>query len=46
MILIFPNVEHKWRGKILNYKKEEIRILTQIVTGHANLKRQILNEHG
>ena len=37
--LILPQVEHKWRRKILIYKTEEIRILTQIVTGHANLKR-------
>ena len=37
--LILPLVRHKWRGKILNHSKEEIRILTQIITGHANLKR-------
>ena len=34
-----PNVKHKWSKHILRRSKTQIRVLTQIVTGHANLKR-------
>ena len=44
--LIFPQVEHKWRRKILNYKTEEIRILTHSDRTRKPKKTQIYNGHG
>ena len=35
--LVLPDVNHRW--KILRYEKRHVRVLTQLVTGHANLKR-------
>ena len=37
--LVLPNTTHNWRKHILKYKRSELRIITQLVTGHANLKR-------
>ena len=37
--LILPDCKHKWKRNILNYERRHIRVLTQLVTGHANLKR-------
>ena len=37
--LILPDSTHEWKSKILNYERRHIRVLTQLVTGHANLKR-------
>ena len=37
--LVLPDAEHDWGAKILNYERRHIRVLTQLVTGHANLKR-------
>ena len=36
--LVLPTVNHEW-GSILNYDRRHLRVLTQLVTGHANLKR-------
>ena len=35
--LVLPSVSHSW--KILRYERRHVRVLTQLVTGHANLKR-------
>ena len=37
--LILPGAHHKWKSKILKYERRHLRVLTQLVTGHANLKR-------
>ena len=37
--IFMPKVKHKWSKQILKKSKTQIRVLTQIVTGHANLKR-------
>ena len=37
--LILPQVNHTWAGGIYNYDRRHIKVLTQLVTGHANLKR-------
>ena len=37
--IFMPNARHRWSKQILKKSKTQIRILTQIVTGHANLKR-------
>ena len=36
--LVLPTPSHKW-NKILNFDKQEVRALTQLATGHANLRR-------
>ena len=36
--LVLPNVEHDWSKYILSHDKNDIRLLTQLTTGHANLK--------
>ena len=36
--LVLPAPNHRW-NKILNYNKKEVRAITQLATGHANLKR-------
>ena len=36
--IVLPSPSHKW-NKILNYNKTEVRALTQLATGHANLRR-------
>ena len=35
---VLPNTDHKWKHYILRRDKDDIRLLTQLVTGHANLK--------
>ena len=35
--LVLPTTEHRWKN-VENRTKKDIRIVTQIVTGHANLK--------
>ena len=37
--LVLPNVEHQWSRRILRHSKKQIKIVTQLVTGHANLQR-------
>ena len=37
--LVLPETTHKWRKTSLQLNKKHLRILTQLVTGHANLKR-------
>ena len=37
--IFMPSTRHKWSKHILQKSKTQIRVLTQIVTGHANLKR-------
>ena len=37
--IFMPSTKHKWSKYILNKSKTQIRIITQIVTGHANLRR-------
>ena len=37
--LVLPSTDHGWRGKIIGFDKKKIRIMTQLVTGHANLQR-------
>ena len=34
-----PSMRHKWSKYILKKSKAQIKIITQIVTGHANLRR-------
>ena len=36
--LVLPNTDHDWSRYILRRDKDDIRLLTQLVTGHANLK--------
>ena len=37
--LVLPEIGHKWSRRILNYDRRHLRIIIQLVTGHANLKR-------
>ena len=37
--LIMPKRNAKWEKEIMNSSRKNIRIITQIITGHANLKR-------
>ena len=37
--LILPSPEHKWTKKIWNLERNQLRIITQLTTGHANLQR-------
>ena len=39
--LILPSVYHHWSRGIYSYERRHIRILTQLVTGHATLKRHL-----
>ena len=36
---ILPDAQHEWKKGILNYERRHLRVLTQLTTGHANLKR-------
>ena len=37
--LILPSPEHKWKKQVLNLERNQLRIITQLTTGHANLQR-------
>ena len=37
--LVLPDTMHRWSKFTTRMEREELRILTQLVTGHANLKR-------
>ena len=39
--LILPDTQHRWAKQACKLERNELRILTQIVTGHANLKRHL-----
>ena len=39
--LVLPDVKHRWKKYVCSYNRNELRILTQIVTGHASLKRHL-----
>ena len=39
--LILPYTKHKWAKQASQLERNELRILTQIVTGHASLKRHL-----
>ena len=39
--LILPSVYHRWNRGIYSYERRHLRILTQLVTGHASLKRHL-----
>ena len=37
--ILMPKLKHKWRRCILNRTKSQLRVMVQLVTGHANLRR-------
>ena len=37
--ILMPTIKHKWSKFILNKTKPQIKVMVQLVTGHANLKR-------
>ena len=37
--ILMPNIKHKWSKLILTKTKPQIRVMVQLVTGHANLRR-------
>ena len=37
--LLMPMRNAKWENEVMNSSRKNIRIITQIITGHANLKR-------
>ena len=37
--IIMPVANHWWSKNILNYERRHLRIIIQLATGHANLKR-------
>ena len=37
--LMMPSIKNKWSKMILKKSKIQIKVMTQLVTGHANLKR-------
>ena len=39
--LVLPDTNHRWRKQADKLDKTDLRILTQLITGHANLKRHL-----
>ena len=37
--LVLPYAEHEWKKRVLGLQRNELKVATQLVTGHANLKR-------
>ena len=37
--LVLPYAEHEWKNRALSLERDELKVVTQLVTGHANLKR-------
>ena len=37
--LVLPNIKNKWSKMILSKPKSQIKVMVQLVTGHANLRR-------